>query len=171
MDNFSFFTAQTPPPPPPTLTFTDGVLNCSVDTSPLFRNRMQWYCNANVSSLECNTYVHFEDEVLQVNPKEQYIAVVGLLNTFPAPDGIVNAYFTKEGMRIGQTFSWVLECSDLTNIYYFNATVTPEYATFWVVADRTGWLMDNAGYVFGLILMVFLVVIVLVWWYKKVTLQ
>jgi len=149
-DNFTLTVQQTFPP----LFTTDGAIDCEYNPQPFFRKKMHWLCTSNLTHnlLECGTMVMIENQIIQTNPDIKYVDEYGQVSSFKEENGLINAYFTKENMRVNRDYKWILECSG-NSIYYFNATVKPVYENYNIVADRLVWLKDNSAWVIGLMLL------------------
>lgn len=155
---------------PAPLTFSNGDIECLTNPEPPYKNFMYWVCNSNLSvkdSLECLTKVQIEGQTVQINPERDLVKGVGEVNSFVEEGGIITPYFKNDGLREGREYTWVLECSDNASLYYFNATVTPEYVPFSWGVDRAVWGVDNASFIFGFVVLWGLIIVFLAWGVKK----
>lgn len=145
-------------------------MDCMTNVAPAFNDRMDWLCilnNTIPNRFKCNSYVEIESRVIQVNPNRENIELFGVSETFNERNGLVNAYFTTENLRISanHTYNFIIKCSSNGTTTSYNLSVKPDYVAPKVVIDRMLWSMDNAGYIVGgIIVFLFLILIILTWW-------
>ncbi len=153
--------------------FLDDELDCGYDTVPLIEvtgNRIFWYCSPENTSVDynCISYVKDGDMVVQTNPQQKTYSF-GLLSLFSkeqemrefftASNGLVNPYFTTDNLKHNHTYVFGVECSyedgKLTEEHY----ITPMYENLDVVAYRGVWVRQNAGFIFGGLIVVAIIII------------
>lgn len=125
----------------------------------------------------CISYVMKNNELIQTNPKyvkknNNFINFIFPIieegTYFPTENGLANVYFTTENLKIDgiQNFTFGVQCKYGTETLTEERIVIPTYKNI-DVAPRLIWGMDNSGNIIGLMFLVFVVLILTFWIWKK----
>jgi len=172
--NDSVNIAAVPPTPP-----ANGSFNCQYNTEPNIKilNKIKWLCSINCSinctSYKCYTYVKNGADIIQTNPKQEFIQDVGMIDYYQAqPENtnyqFVSVYFTTEDLRDDQALEFSVACAGDDRVLTFSRNVTPQYKEPVEIADLTLWLKDYGYYLIGgLFVLLFIIFFVSMLWGRQ----
>lgn len=117
----------------------------------------------NADEYKCFTMVKNGTDVLQINPKQEIIPLVGLVDYFtPQPTDskyqYVRVYFTTTDLRHQKSVNFSVVCSGNNQTLTFERSITPQIKTAEETIDWVIWLKANMTYlVVGLFIILFIV--------------
>jgi len=125
------------------------------------RDKIFWLCTTD-NNYNCTTKVYKQEQMIQSNPKMEYIERYGAVEYFSTKgdtSGVLKAYFKKKNLLPNENYNFCLECGAGDKLVQINKSVTPTYKDLRVLAYRGVWIKDNMPLLFGLLLFVVLSII------------
>ncbi len=146
--------------------FAVDSLNCIQDSTPFMSNDIEWLCYINTIDIKgCISYVDYNDQVIQVNPKRIEVKDYGIIETFESQNGLFNVKFNKRDLRDNNTVTFGVRCGDLV----YEKNITPNYKDPYEMIDRGSWIFQNRPYfMYGFVIIVsILILIKFIKWYLE----
>ena len=149
----------------------EGDINCVYNPKPFIKTleKIEWLCylnNTGATITTCNTYVMFNNSIIQTNPNPEYVKDVGMVNYFTAQPTnaeyqTVNVYFDNKDLRHESTVTFVVRCNSASTYYNFEANVTPQFKEFSrTIGDRGIWIGNNIVPIIVFIIFLFIVAVI-----------
>ena len=107
----------------------------------------------------CMSYVYFNGELVQTNPKPLYLEEIGRIDSFVSIGDLVTVYFTTKNLYVDNNYTYTVECStaDGEETGSFSKNVTVRYESLAKVGSLGVWSVNNAGFIImGIVLLMFL---------------
>jgi len=154
---------------------TLGEITCQ--NEPNFNIREKEYCIARIpiaflnESFRCISYVQLEDtdEILQTNPeyRERSASLLDLKQDpdtrewFTPANSLVSFYYTGKNLKPEQDYILTISCSSQQRELSSSMRFQMAYEDYEFVFFRTKWLMANASYIIGGLLLALIIMLVL----------
>ena len=156
----------------------EGDITCLANEKPLIKlfDNIEWFCylnNTGGTQTRCISYVAFNDNIIQTNPKPEYVDQIGLVDYFTAqPENseyqTVSVYFDSKDLIHNEMVTFGVRCNSQVVYYDFSMNVTPQFKELSrTVGDRTIWLGENASFIILTIFGFIILMIILGYAFKK----
>jgi hypothetical protein len=153
-----------------------GAIQCQ--NEPNFNVREKEYCLAHIplnysgETFKCISHVYdlLTNEILQTNPeyKEKPSTVFNILGAdaetreyFSPAGSIVNFYYTGKNLLPEHDYVLTIECSSTQRTLTSKMPFQMAYEDYEFVFFRTRWLMANASYIIGALVMILIIMFIL----------
>lgn len=166
------------------LFFNNTMGNITCQNEPNFNIREKEYCIAHLpnqylnESYKCLSYVIdlSSGEIMQTNPeyRERTTTLLDLgqdpetREYFAPANALVNFYYTGKNLLPERDYVLSIECSSMQRNLKSSMSFQIAYENYEFVFFRTKWLMANAPYIIGGILLLFLILALLIWIFRGV---
>ena len=142
-----------------------------ISINPLDDDDLRWSCTLDTDeSYYCVTHVYGNDEfnqkdeqkLIQTNPKRIIIKRYGIVDYFKSTGSYTNVYFTDERLMAESNYTYEVECISTSgeDYGYFTKPVNIEYRQIANSMALGVYGIENAGYILGAFLIVFIVLFI-----------
>lgn len=154
---------------------TMGEMEC--DPNPFFNGNEKEYCLARIPNIylnqtfKCISYIEEldTDKVVQTNPeyRERSNSFIDLFRPdpetrqfFEPANSLVNFYYTSKNLFPETDYKLFIECSSAETTLSSGQLFQMHYENYEFVFFRTKWIMENAGYIIGGVIVLFIILAV-----------
>lgn len=136
-------------------------LSCQYDPEPYLNDKVEWNCILeNSLNFTCISYITSNGtELLAVYPNIKDLDLVGRIDYFESRGRTVNIYFGNTDVYPENNYNYSVLCASKTGdiTEQFTAVITPAFTeereyVYWYI-----WIVDNMGYIVGIILLLIII--------------
>jgi len=143
-------------------------LTCEYNSNPFKEERTPIFCTLNNSyNSVCYILISYENDILDIFPKVEYVEREGYKYYYEANDGLFKGEINTRNYYENIELNFEVICSALNHSKYetFNGNITPIKQNIEELQARMIWLKENSGMIVAIICLIILIWI-LIWLFK-----